>query len=81
MKAADINATLIDGYLRLLEGLSHQGKLDLIDRLKKSVSFEKDMPEAPFYRSFGAWNSKGSAEALIEQIRSARTATPDRETL
>jgi hypothetical protein len=37
MKAIDINTTLIDGYLRLLENLSPGNKLDLISKLTLSV--------------------------------------------
>ena len=37
MKATDINTTIVDGYIRLLDNLSPGNKLDLISKLTLSV--------------------------------------------
>lgn len=37
MRPAEINITIIDGYVGLLENFSASNKLDLISRLTKSV--------------------------------------------
>ena len=37
MRTADINDTIIDGYLELLDNLSPSNKLDLISKLTNSV--------------------------------------------
>jgi hypothetical protein len=73
MKAIDINTTLIDGYIRLLENLSPNNKLDLISKLSLSVKSEITDKKKSFHKSFGAWESKQSDEEIISNIRSSRT--------
>ena len=73
MKAIDINTTLIDGYLRLLGNLSTANKLDLISKLTLSVKTETTESKKSFYKSFGAWESKKSAEEIINEIHNSRT--------
>ena len=69
----DINTTLIDGYLRLLENLSPNTKLDLISKLTLSVKSDIADKKKSFYKSFGAWESRQSADEIINEIRSSRT--------
>ena len=45
MKTADINTTLIDGYIRLLDNLSPGNKLDLISKLTISVKSDTKKQE------------------------------------
>jgi len=73
MKAIDINNTLVDGYLQLLENLSPNNKLDLISKLTLSIKKEQDQKNKSFYKAFGAWDSKQSADEIIDSIRSSRT--------
>ena len=73
MKAIDINTTLIEGYLRLLHNLSPNNKLDLISKLSLSVKTDISERKTLFYRAYGAWDSKQTAEEIIEDIRSSRT--------
>lgn len=73
MKTADINTTLIDGYLRLLGNLSPSNKLDLISKLSLSMKNKDERSKKKFYESFGAWDSKESAEEIIDTIRKSRT--------
>ncbi|MBC7885603.1 MAG: hypothetical protein H7X99_09015 [Saprospiraceae bacterium] len=73
MKSIDINTTLIDGYLRLLDNLSPSNKLDLISKLTLSVKADIKDRKKSFYKSFGAWESKQSADEIINDIRSSRT--------
>lgn len=73
MKAADINTTLIDGYLRLLDNLSQGNKLDLISRLTTSVKADKQDKKKLFKKSFGAFESSKTAEEIIKEIRDSRT--------
>ena len=72
MKSTDINTSLIDGYLRLLDNLSPVSKLDLISRL--SLSVKSDMKEKAnhFKEAFGAFESKSSADEIISGIRKSR---------
>jgi len=73
MKAIDINTTLIDGYLQMLDNLSPSNKLDLISKLTQSVKTDITDRKKSFYEAFGAWDSKQSAEEIIEDIRKSRT--------
>lgn len=73
MKATDINTTLIDGYLRLLDNLSANNKLDLISKLTLSVKADMSDKKKSFYKAFGAWDSKQSADEIIAEIRNSRT--------
>ena len=73
MKAIDINTTLIKGYLQLLNNLSPNTKLDLISKLTLSVKTDIAEKKKSFYKSFGAWESKQSADEIINDIRNSRT--------
>jgi len=72
MKTLDINTTLIDGYIRMLENLSPNIKLDLISKLTLSVKSDIIKKKQSFYKAFGAWQSDDTAEELIENIRKSR---------
>ena len=73
MKAIDINTTLIEGYLRLLDNLSSSDKLDLISKLTLSVKTDITDRKKSFYKAFGAWESKQTADEIINNIRNNRT--------
>ena len=73
MKAIDINTTLINGYLKLLDNLSPGSKLDLISKLTLSVKEDIADKEKNFYKAFGAWESKKSAEQIVKEIYNSRT--------
>ena len=73
MKAIDINTTLIEGYLRLLDNLSPSNKLDLISKLTLSVKTDITERKNSFYKAFGAWDPKQTADEIINDIRNNRT--------
>jgi hypothetical protein len=73
MKSIDINTTLIEGYLRLLDNLSPGNKLDLISKLTLSVKTDITGRKKHFYKAFGAWESKKSADEIINDIRNSRS--------
>jgi len=75
MKTADINTTLIEGYLQLLDNLSPSNKLDLISKLTASVKSDITNKKSSFKKAFGAFQSKKSADEIINEIRSSRTFT------
>ena len=72
MKSAETNATIIDGYVGLLDNLSPANKLDLISKLTKSVKTDLTEKKSLLKKSFGAFDSKKSAEKIIEEIRNSR---------
>jgi hypothetical protein len=75
MKAAEINTTIIDGYIELLDNLSPDNKLDLISKLTASVKTDLNKKKSSFKKAFGAFDSKKSAEKIIKEIRSSRVST------
>lgn len=79
MKTADINTTLIDGYLQLLGNLSPSNKLDLISKLTLSVKTDITTKKSTFYQAFGAWESTKTTDEEIADIRGSRTFTRDIE--
>ena len=73
MKSIDINTTLIDGYLQLLGNLSLSNKLDLISKLTLAAKTDITDRKKYFYKAYGAWDSKQSADQIINDIRNSRT--------
>ena len=73
MKAIDINTTLIEGYIKLMNNLSPSTKLDLISKLTQSVKTDISKKKNSFNEAFGAWESDQSAEEIIKEIKDSRT--------
>jgi hypothetical protein len=73
METTDVNSTLIEGYLKMLDNLSPSTKLDLISKLTESVKADLTNRKSSFYDSFGAWDSAQSAEEIIKQIKESRS--------
>jgi hypothetical protein len=63
---------IVEIYSGLLEGLSPEGKAELIENLSKSLKTENKNKESKFYKSFGAFASEKSAEEIIADIKSSR---------
>ena len=72
MKALNINTTIIEGYLQMLYNLSTNDKLDLISKLTLSVKTDTNDRKKSFYKAFGAWESKKTADEIINDIRNSR---------
>ena len=75
MRAAENNSTIVDGYVGLLDNLSTNNKLDLISKLTASVKTDLTNKKSSFKKAFGAFDSKKSAEDIIEKIRNSRVST------
>ena len=71
MKAAEINITIVDGYVGLLDNLSTNNKLDLISKLTASVKTELINKKSSFKKAFGAFDSKKTAEEIINEIHNS----------
>lgn len=81
MKTAEINTTIVDGYVGLLDNLSTNNKLELISKLTASVKTDLSNKKSSFKKAFGAFDSKKSAEEIIEEIRNSRVSTRQIESL
>ncbi len=75
MKTAELNTTIVDGYVELLDNLSTNSKLDLISKLTNSVKTDLTNKKSSFKKAFGAFDSKKSAEEIIDEIRNSRVST------
>ena len=75
MRIAEINTIIVDGYVGLLDNLSTNNKLDLISKLTDSVKSDLIEKKSSFKKSFGAFESKKTAEEIIEEIRDSRVST------
>ena len=75
MRIAEINTIIVDGYVGLLDNLSTNNKLDLISKLTDSVKSDLIEKKSSLKKSFGAFESKKSAEEIIEEIRDSRVST------
>lgn len=73
MDSVGVNATIIEGYLGLLDTLSPSNKLDLISRLSASVKSDLAERQSLFQRAFGAFETDKSADEVIEEIRGSRS--------
>lgn len=81
MKTVDINSSIIDGYLRLLDNLSPSNKLDLISKLTLSVKTDISDKKKSFFKAFGSWDKNESSDKIINEIRNSRTSNRQIEEL
>ncbi len=59
---------IVESYFALIKGLSSLGKMALIKNLSESLKTDKKDIEEDFYKSFGAFASKKSAEEIGEEV-------------
>lgn len=62
---------ILETYSNLFEGLSFSNKIELIERLTKSIKSNKSK-ENSFYKSFGAFAFEKSAEEIVSDIKANR---------
>jgi len=53
--------------------MSARNKLDLISKLTNTVKTDIEKKKSNFYKAFGRWDEKESADKLIEIIKGSRT--------
>ncbi|KGO86032.1 hypothetical protein Q765_13300 [Flavobacterium rivuli WB 3.3-2 = DSM 21788] len=71
MTATDKN--ILEAYSNLFQGLSYLNKIELIERLTKSLkTVGTKSKENNFYKSFGAFASEKSAEEIVSEIKENR---------
>jgi hypothetical protein len=63
---------IIETYTGLFEGLNAVSKLELLERLAKSIRKGKKTKEKDFFSSFGAFASDKPAEEIVKEIRESR---------
>jgi hypothetical protein len=63
---------IIETYSKLFEGLNSLTKIELIEKLTKSLKKESKSKESEFLKSFGAFDSDKTADEIIKEIRESR---------
>lgn len=63
---------IIETYSRLFESLNAISKLELIEKLKKSLKAEIKTKDDDFYKSFGAFCDEKTSDEIISEIKSSR---------
>lgn len=63
---------IVESYSGLFESLSSDSKLELIERLARSLKKGSVSREKDFFSSFGAFASEKPAEEIIKEIRESR---------
>jgi hypothetical protein len=66
------NKNIVDTYTKLFEGLDSVTKIELIERLSKSIKKGKGSVDEIFFNSFGAFPDSKPAEKIITEIKSTR---------
>jgi hypothetical protein len=67
-----VTKNIIDTYSKLFEGLDSFTKLELIERLSKSLKKEKLSKDKAFFNSFGSFPSDRSTEEITAEIKASR---------
>ena len=81
MKTANINTTLIENYIGLIRNLSPENKLDIIEKISKTLKRDFKKKKNSINDSFGAWNSKKTADEIISELRDHRNFNREIEPL
>ncbi|MFN3529100.1 MAG: hypothetical protein ACK417_04170 [Bacteroidia bacterium] len=63
---------IVETYAELFESLSAVSKLELLERLAKSIRQERKSKEKDFFSSFGGFVSEKPAEEIIKRIKETR---------
>jgi hypothetical protein len=64
---------IVNGYWGLLNTLTPNLKLKLIERLSKSINKDTSNNNDGFEQSFGAWIDSRDSDEIIAEIRDSRT--------
>lgn len=63
---------IIENYLKFSERLNSMSKLELIEKLTKSLKAETKSKESDFYKSFGAFSTEKTSDEINTDIKSSR---------
>ena len=63
---------IIENYFGLFESLNSMSKLELIEKLTKSLKAESKDKGNNFYKSFGAFSAEKTSDEINTEIKSSR---------
>ncbi len=63
---------IIETYSNLFEGLNSNSKIELLEKLAKSLKRDRKNRAAEFFKSFGAFGSEKPAELINKELKESR---------
>lgn len=63
---------IIETYSGVFESLNSISKIELLEKLVRSIKKDTKSKEKEFFKSFGAFSSKKSAEEIAKKIKESR---------
>ena len=72
LKMTFTDKNIIENYIGLFESLNSISKLELIEKLTKSLKAENKSKESNFFKSFGAFSSEKTSDEIITEIKASR---------
>lgn len=63
---------IIENYFGLLTSLNEISKLELIEKLTKSLKSEIKTKESNFFKSFGAFSDEKTSDVINAEIKNSR---------
>lgn len=75
MKSINASNILIEGYLKLLQSLKPNEKLEIIARLSKSMQIKSEEEKNSIRKFYGALQTPETADELIHELRQSRSFT------
>lgn len=72
IKMTFTDKNIIKNYFGLFESLNSISKLELIEKLTKSLKAESKSKESNFFKSFGAFSNEKTSDEIITDIKLSR---------
>jgi len=63
---------IVETYSNLFEGLNSISKIELLEKLAKSLKRERKNRDTDFFKSFGAFGSGKAADEIAKEIKDSR---------
>lgn len=63
---------IIRTYSNLFDGLNPTSKIELLEKLAKSLKKDRKKRDKEFFKSFGAFGSEKPAEDIVKDIKGSR---------
>ena len=81
MKSTELNTKLLDNYFGLIRNLSPEIKINLIEKIAKTLKENISSHKTSIDDAFGAWQSDKSADEIISELRKNRNFNREIEQL
>ena len=72
MKTTELNTKLLDNYFGLIRNLSPEIKINLIEKIAKTLKENISNNRTSINDAFGGWKSNKSADDIIAELKENR---------